>query len=148
MRRAVATACLRYLSRREYGRDELRHKLLAKAFPEAVIDEVLADLIREGLQSDARFAASFTRDRVQKGCGPYRINRELRERGVDVEDNPDLADADWDELIEKVYVKRFGESLPESLPERAARERFLVGRGFGREQIRRLFRRLRDGGDG
>lgn len=147
MRRAVATACLRYLSRREYGRDELRHRLLAKAFPEAVVDEVLADLSREGLQSDVRFAASFTRDRVQKGCGPYRINRELRERGVDVEANPDLAETDWDGLIEKVYVKRFGESYPESLPERAARERFLVGRGFSREQIRRLFRRLREGGD-
>lgn len=147
MRQAVATACLRYLSRREYGCDELRHKLLAKAFPEAVVDEVLADLVREGLQSDVRFVASFTRDRVQKGRGPYRISRELRERGVDVEENPDLADTDWDELIGKVYVKRFGESLPDSLPERAARERFLVGRGFGREHIRRLFRRLRDGGD-
>jgi regulatory protein len=54
---------------------------------------------------------------------------------------------DWDGLIGKVYAKKFGNTLPDSLPELAARERFLVRRGFERDQIRRLFRRLRQGGD-
>ncbi len=143
----METACLRYLSRREYGRDELRHKLLAKGFPESLIDGVLADLGREGLQSDARFAESFTRSRTAKGYGVYRIRQELRRRGIESEDEPDLKEIDWDSLVEKVYVKKFGNTLPTSLPERAARERFLIQRGFGRDQIRRLFRRLRQGGE-
>jgi regulatory protein len=147
MRRAVENACLRYLSRREYGRNELRQKLLAKGFPEELVSEVLADMTQEGLQSDARFAESLTRSRVAKGYGAYRIKQELRQRGIEDENEPDLKDIDWDSVIEKVHAKRFGNTLPASLPELATREQFLARRGFARDQIRRLFRRLRQGAD-
>jgi regulatory protein len=143
----VEAACLRYLSRREYGRAELRQKLLAKGHPETVVDQAIADLDHEGLQSDARFAEVLARSRVEKGYGACRIRRELRQRGIESEDVPDLREMDWDGLIGKVYAKKFGNTLPDSLPELAARERFLVRRGFERDQVRRLFRRLRQGGD-
>ena len=143
MRQAVQAACLRYLSRREYGRAELRQKLLAKGYPESLVDEVVADALRAGLQSDARFAEVFVRSRVGKGYGLNRIRQELRQRGI--EDDSDLKATDWDGVIERAYAKKFGETLPESLPERAARERFLLQRGFGRDHIRQLFRRLRQG---
>lgn len=108
---------------------------------------MLADLAEEGLQSDARYAEVFTRSRIGKGYGAYRIRQELRQRGIEGEDAPDLAEMDWDGLIGQVYAKKYGETLPESLPERAARERFLERRGFGRDDIRRLFRRLQEGGE-
>ena len=104
-------------------------------------------MAREGLQSDARFAEVFTRSRAGKGYGAYRIRQELRQRGIGGEDAPDLKAMDWDRLIGQVYARKYGDTLPESLPERAKREHFLERRGFGRDDIRRLFRRLKDGGD-
>jgi regulatory protein len=128
----------------------LRQKLLAKGYPETIVDQVVADLAQEGLQSNARFAEVFIRSRAEKGYGMNRIRQELRQRGLeggDEADLPDLNEWDWDSLIGKVYAKKFGHTLPDSLPERAARENFLVRRGFGRDQIRRLFKRLRQGDD-
>lgn len=139
--------CLRYLSRREYGRDELRQKLVAKGFPGALVEGVLADLSRAGWQSDARFAASLAQSRAAKGYGASRIRHELRQRGIESEAEPDWKDIDWDDVIERAYVKKFGNTIPASLAERAARENFLIRRGFARDQVRRLFRRLREGAD-
>lgn len=125
----------------------MRHKLLAKGFPENIIEQVIVDLAHEGLQSDVRFAEVFSRSRAGKGYGSYRIRQELRQRGIKGEDAPDLKEMDWDGLIERVYAKKYGETVPGSLSEWAVRERFLERRGFGRDQIRRLFRRLREGGE-
>jgi regulatory protein len=125
----------------------LRSRLLAKGFPEAIVDEVVSGLVRDGLQSDARFAETYVRSRAGKGYGLARIRQELKQRGIGRDDEPDLGEWDWDELIVQTYAKKYGDSVPESLEDRAARERFLIRRGFGRDQIRRLFRRLRQGGD-
>jgi regulatory protein len=77
----------------------------------------------------------------------HRIRQELRLRGVDTDGALESA-RDWDNLIRKIYVKKYGETLPESFEERAARERFLRRRGFEADQIRRLFKSLRHvGGD-
>ncbi|CAL1240798.1 regulatory protein RecX [Candidatus Methylocalor cossyra] len=139
-----AAAC-RYLSRREYSRCELRYKLLAQGYPEALVDRVLTDLARAGWQSDARFAAALVRKRVSKGFGVHRIRNELKQRGIESDDTLRSEELDWDELVEKTYIKKFGHTLPDQLPALAARERFLLGRGFERDRIRRLFRRLRRG---
>ncbi len=141
----MQAVCLRCLSRREYGRAELRQKLLALGYPEPLVDQAIAETARQGLQSDARYAEVLARSRVGKGYGVERIRQELRQRGVDREDQPDLGEWDWDALIGQAYAKKYGDSLPGSLPEQAARERFLLRRGFGHDAIRRLFRRLKSG---
>ena len=140
----MLAACIRYLSRREHAQAELRQKLLAHGYPPALVDKAIADAARDGLQSDARFAEVFARSRFAKGHGRERIRRELRQRGIETEF--DSGEWDWEALIDRVYRKKYGDAPPDSLPERAARERFLLGRGFGRDEIRQLFRRLRDDG--
>ncbi|MGX2041585.1 regulatory protein RecX [Methylocaldum sp. MU1018] len=138
---------LRYLSHREYSNLELRQKLCRKGYPEAVVEQVVADLVSQGFQSDSRFAEVFARSRAERGYGLHRIRQELRLRGVDTDGALESA-RDWDNLIRKIYVKKYGETLPESFEERAARERFLRRRGFEADQIRRLFKSLRHvGGD-
>ena len=97
---------------------------------------------QEGLQSDARFAESYVRSRVEKGYGALRIRQELKLRGVEVEDQSVMAAWDFESLIEKVYAKKYGLSPPGSVVERASRELFLRQRGFDNDQIRHLFRRL------
>jgi regulatory protein len=139
---AVKAAALRYLSHREYSSAELRQKLCRNGYSEAMVEQVVADLASQGLQSDGRFAEVFARSRAEKGYGAYRIRQELRQHGVDADKSLEN-DRDWDALIQKTYVKRYGETIPDSLQERAARERFLRRRGFESDQIRRLFKRLR-----
>ena len=70
------------LARREYSRAELAQRLRKKAFDEAAIDECLTALVEQGLQCDARFAASFVRSRLLRSQGVIRIKGELRQRGV------------------------------------------------------------------
>jgi len=139
---AVKAAALRYLSHREYSSFELRQKLCRKGYSEAMVEQVVADLVSQGFQSDGRFAEVFARSRAEKGYGAYRIRQELRQRGIDA-DRALENDQDWDALIRKIYVKRYGETIPDTLDERAARERFLRRRGFESDQIRRLLKRLR-----
>lgn len=138
----MKAAALRFLSYREYSRAELRQKLCRKGYSEAAVEQVVEDLVKQGWQSDGRFAEMLARSRAEKGYGPCRIAQELRQHGIDsdvgVENGPD-----WNALIQKIYVKRYGETIPDSLEERAARERFLRRRGFESEQIRRLFKHLK-----
>ncbi|WP_414675499.1 regulatory protein RecX [Methylocaldum sp.] len=136
---------MRYLSRREYSSSELRQKLRHKGYSEAMVEQVVADLAAEGFQSDSRFAEVFVRSRVEKGYGAYWIREELRQRGVDIEEALEK-ERNWDELVRKVYIKKYGETIPDSLEQRAARERFLRRRGFESDHIRRLFKRLRHPG--
>ena len=109
-RSAVLETALRLLTRREHTRLELQHKLARRAFAAELIEQVLDELTRDDLLSDARFAELYTSQRADKGYGPLRIAAELRERGVD----PQLADQAlavlddfWPENLVRLARKRF-----------------------------------------
>lgn len=135
----VRRAAMDLLARREHTRKELVHKLSKKfrALPE-IVEEELDKLRAEGLQSDARLAEVFIRSRVSRGQGPVKIKMELRGKGVD-DETLDLAfetcEVDWFALVEQVARKRFGESAPSDVKERARRGRFLQQRGFNFDHI-------------
>lgn len=134
--RAVAT---RLLARREYARVELERRLTRRGFSAELVAEVLAALVAENLLSDARFAESFINARADRGKGPYRIRRELGERGVAdglADEAMAAAETDWTDLARRVRRKRFGAALPGDFPSRAKQMRFLHYRGFTEEQIR------------
>lgn len=108
---------------------------------------MLEKLKEENLQSDARFAASFARVRIEKASGPVKIRAELRARGVDAALIDEvLADytLEWEKLVLKAYMRRFGSEKNElNLHEKAKRMRFLQMRGFSNEQIRNVFKTIR-----
>lgn len=129
------------LARREHSVRELERKLNAKAFAAEAVSAVLDELRSEGLQSDLRFAESFTAMRVAKGCGPVRIRAELRERGVDedlIEEQLRAMSGEWLAMAAQVRRKRFGAALPSDIREQARQARFLNYRGFAAEQVRAL----------
>ena len=77
-------AAMDFLARREHSQHELKHKLLLK-FPqinELSLNEALMQLKDENLQSDSRFAESYTRFRKNKGFGYLHIKRQLKLRKV------------------------------------------------------------------
>lgn len=134
------------LARREHSATELEQKLKKAAHPDDEIAAAIAELQAKKLQSDSRFAEQFVRNRIQKGLGELRIRQELKQRGVaDTIQDQALAEAetDWFELACDVRCKRFGETVPEDMRQRAKQQRFLQYRGFTFEQITQTFERSR-----
>jgi regulatory protein len=130
---------VRLLARREHTRAELARKLAALGTPEE-IDTVLNELAGSGLQSDARFAESYLRSQSAR-LGAARLRQTLRQKGV----SPDLiADHVEDlpgelERARAVWQKKFS-AAPADRSDWARQARFLQGRGFSVEIIRKLLK--------
>lgn len=136
----VRRAAMDLLARREYGRRELAGRLAGRGMPGELIEQILDDLARENLQSDARFAEAFVSARIGRGQGPVRIRVELEHKGIDsglVDEALEASDTDWGTLAGEVRRKRFGSSAPEDFKARARQARFLQYRGFASEHVRR-----------
>jgi len=134
---------VRLLARREHTRVELARKLAAHGTEEE-IDTVLNELARSGLQSDARFAESWLHSQAGR-LGAARLRQTLRQKGVDdgliasqVEDLPDEI-----ERARAVWAKKFG-TPPADRNAWAKQARFLQGRGFSVEIIRKLLKGLEE----
>lgn len=127
------------LARREHSRLELRRKLEQRGYGCDEVEPVLAELAAQGLQSEARFAEHYARDREQRGYGPVRIRMELRERGIDealIGTALAELDVDWFAAARAARHKRFGVAAPADFRDRAKQLRFLNNRGFDAEQCR------------
>ena len=141
----IKESCLRLLARREHSQKELLNKLLVKGLDKDDILAVIDELAQQGWQSDSRYAESYTRHRIQKGYGPIFIAYELRKNGIDAVNLEDIvqkmADS-WMELLEQVYIKKYGHDLLLDRNEWAKRSRFLMQRGFSGTMISALFDHL------
>ncbi|MBX3637168.1 MAG: recombination regulator RecX [Rubrivivax sp.] len=142
---------LRWLAQREHSRAELARKLARYADDGAEdgtgpgaaarIGAVLDELGALGLLSDERAAAAVLAAQAPRG-GERRLKQALQQRGL----APDLvertlAEARPGELerARALWQRRFG-SPPADATERARQMRFLAGRGFGGDIIRRVVR--------
>lgn len=132
-------AAMNLLARREHSLRELQQKL-ARRFDKHELDLALAKLSDENLQSDQRFAQSFTRERMLRGIGPLRIESELRQRGVQrqIIDHvlvfvPEDEGFSWRSVAKGVLQRKFGDERPVDVAEKSKRLRFLAYRGFGEE---------------
>jgi regulatory protein len=78
----IRDIAVRYLTRREYGVEELRQKLLQRGADSMLTDTVVSALVDENLVSDQRFTEMYVRMRVRRLFGPLKIKGELRSRGI------------------------------------------------------------------
>ncbi len=135
---------LRLLARREHSILELRRKLVGRGYGEEIVTPLLSELVEEGVLSEERFAESYVRSRVGQGLGPYRIERELQERGVSdgkIESAMAPYADGWNSTAVAVREKKFGTGRIDGFTERARQQRFLQYRGFTHEQIRAAIER-------
>ena len=118
---------------------------MERGYPEDIARQVVHTLQESGWQDDSRYAEQLTRSRLRKGYGPLHIQHRLRQEGVEapVVDILNEEGQDWDSLIAVVYRKKYGATAPDDAHEWARRARFLQGRGFTVEQIRRFLDRLK-----
>ena len=148
---SVKGRALRYLSQREHSRLELERKLARHVTAtqtdsaQAQIARALDELATAGLLSEARAAASVLASQGQR-YGVRRLKQTLQFKGLD----PELVSATLTaargtevERAREVWRRRFGVP-PADAAERARQMRFMAGRGFEGEVIRRVVQGAED----
>ena len=137
----IRRSAMNLLARREHSQRELREKLKSRFAEPELIEDVLAALANENLQSDQRFAESFVRQRLSRGYGPLRLRQEIKQRGLcdgDLDAALASLEPDWIELAERCYRKKFGAGPAADIQEKARRGRFMSYRGFARDHYEHL----------
>ncbi len=143
-----------YLSRREYGKAELKQKLIDKEQALDKIDALLDEFEEKGYQSDYRTTLMLIRESIRKGRGRGRIKREFYNKKIAmpsnidelidmantesdefsefIDDNEDsLVDGvDWLKLAVTARTKKYGATIPTGQKDKAKQLRFLQYRGF------------------
>ena len=129
---------LNLLARREHSRAELARKLSSHAEADEVA-ALLDDLERENLLSNVRYTEMLVHARSGRH-GSVRLKADLRNKGVPAE----VIDVAVSEARETdleaarvVWLKKFGQ-LPRDAAERGKQMRFLAGRGFPAEIVRKV----------
>lgn len=129
------------LARREHSFHELVEKL-SRRFPDRdFLADSLSVLTEQNLQSDERFAESFINARKARGKGPVMIRQELKQRGVSSDLIANKLDDDselWLDIAEQTYQKKFTGKPIVDQNDKARRLRFMQGRGFSFEIIKKL----------
>lgn len=143
-----------YLSRREYGKAELKQKLIDKEQDPEKIDALLDEFEEKGYQSDYRTTLMLIRENIRKGRGRGRIKQEFYRKKIDMPSNIDelidMANSESDEFSEFVddsadnlvdgvdwlklaviaRTKKYGDEIPTEQKDKARQLRFLQYRGF------------------
>lgn len=132
---------IRHLARRDHSRSELARKLAAHGSQEE-IDEVLDRMTELGLLSDTRFAEAWVRGKAAR-FGAARLRYDLAQRGVarEIIEAALAAETGEDDLsrAREVWAAKFG-APPVDAREWARQARFLQGRGFAADVIRKLLK--------
>ena len=130
---------LRLLSGREYSRLELERKLIAFEEEPGSLAVALDDLQAKGFISEQRVLESVVNRRASK-LGASRIKQELQGKGLDPQAVAEAVNAlRATELARArdVWQRKFGQA-PQDASQRAKQMRFLAGRGFAGDTIRRV----------
>ena len=142
---SVKGRALRYLAQREHSRAELERKLaravqdLPEVSAQAQISAALDELAAKGLLSEERTAQSVLLSQGRR-FGTRRLRQTLQSKGLAPELVADtLQQARGTELerAREVWRRRFGQP-PADAAERARQMRFMAGRGFESDVIRRV----------
>ena len=151
---SIKARALRHLARREHSRAELERKLALHvqeregedaASAAEQIRAALDELAASGLLSDARAAEAVLVSQGRR-FGSRRLKHSLLAKGLEPElITRTLEQARESELdrAREVWRRRFGQA-PSHPAERARQMRFMAGRGFDGDVIRRVVRGLEE----
>jgi regulatory protein len=131
----IRDMAVRYLSRREYGIEELKRKLIQRGAGLSLAESVVSDCVEQNLVSDERFAEMYVRTRVRRYFGPLKIRGELRQRGIGdqvIASAMQIEQDVWFDSAEHWAARRVRGEL--DFEHRAKLHRSLMNRGFSHEQ--------------
>ena len=136
---SLRSRALKLISRREYSRQEMRARIAPHAEDPAELEALLDEFERNGYLSEKRLVDALVHTRRSR-FGAQRVLHELKEKGVSEDGltraSQTLAAGEL-EAARQVWQKKFGR-LPKNLSERAKQSRFLSGRGFSPEVVRKV----------
>jgi len=138
LEKARASA-LASLSMREHSIKELSDKLARKEYQQDSIEIVIKECLGFNYLNDKRFAEIYWRSRARKGFGPNKILMELKQKGIEsvmAQQASQQNELDFDEVVKRVYLKKFKQTTIKDFKEKAKRQNYLYQRGFGIELIR------------
>jgi len=137
--RSLLARALGHLARREHSRAELARKLAPYAESQEELDALLADLEAKKLLSEARFVEVLARSRGER-FGAARIRQELKAHRIEGDAMRATVDALRASELERaraLWQRRFGQVAADAAG-RAKQVRFLAGRGFNSNVIRKI----------
>ena len=131
---------LRYLSRREHSRQELRKKLLPYAESDTELDELMTKLEAQSWLSDERFAESLVRRKSER-YGSLKIVEELKQQGIEgdslieIKERLKVSDAmrAWE-----LWQRKFDSMVTKDPKEKSKQMRYLVSKGFPLSVVTRI----------
>lgn len=132
---------VRLLARREHSRLELKKKLRRDGTRTTEIIELIEGLAKQNLQSDERYTEAYIHNRTQAGYGPWRIRKELQERGISDELIHQYLPQDqeyWQKRMREVWNKKYGRNFENSEITLERQHRFLLQRGFELDIVRKF----------
>jgi regulatory protein len=116
----------------------------AEREPTTEVDALLDWLQAKLFLSDVRFVESRINARAAR-YGNLRIRQELSQHGAVLDDgSAELLKQSELARAQAVWRRKYGNSPASSAPERARQMRFLAGRGFSADAIRRVVRGAHD----
>ena len=139
--KSIRIKIMDFLSRREHSKKEIYHKLSHRVSSLELLEIEIEKLIQEGLLDNRRFAEQYVHSRENRGLGPIRIEKELRERGIErtiIEEL--LSEKNWIELAKKALLKKTRKSLPREKEQILKLKKFLNYRGFSYIDIEGAFK--------
>ena len=140
---------LRLLSRRIYSRYEISNKLNSKGYPENTISNLIFWLESNDYINDELFASMWAQFRLQnKPIGRYKLNQELRIKGIKQEIIQKVIDKTYNEIDEITLARNLIEKKIESYKIKNIKinakkiYNFLLRRGFSGEVSKNIFDEL------
>ena len=138
--KAIRLKIMDFLARREYSSKEIYQKMSRRVEFREMLDDVIQQLVEDGLISDARFAESYFQSRKNRGFGPLRIKNELKQKGINEGLFNEIQEGtEWSVLALEVLEKKVKGKFPEEKKEVLKLKNFLNYRGFNFQHIDNAF---------
>ncbi len=142
---------LRLLSRRIYSKYEILRKLNNKGYPESIISNLVFWLEDNNHINDELFAKMWAQFRLQnKPIGRYRLNQELRLKGIKQDIIQKVIDETYNEMDELTLARNLIKEKIASSEIKNIRidpkkiYNFLLRRGFSIEISRNIYHELKN----
>jgi len=142
---------LRLLSRRIYSRYEILKKLNNKGYPENIISNLVFWLENNNYINDELFAKMWAQFRLEnKPIGRYKLNQELRIKGIKQDIIQKVIDKTYDEIDELTLARNLIKEKIVSSEIKNIRidpkkiYNFLLRRGFSIEISRNIYHELKN----